>query len=119
MVLRLCKYQRPRPPDYSCYQEESSRVRAVLQAERDEAVTRSKKLARQCDKLTVQLTDARAQVRDLNAQLADAAEYKVRGSDSQLRHYEADAQQVAGPVVRQAHRTADRRACAGRRRRQL
>lgn len=49
----------------------------MLQAERDEAVARSKKLARQCDKLTVQLTDARAQIRDLNAQLADAAEYKV------------------------------------------
>ncbi|KAL4715588.1 hypothetical protein ACJJTC_009214 [Scirpophaga incertulas] len=58
-------------------QEESSRVRTVLQAERDEAVARSKKLARQCDKLTVQLTDARAQLRDLNAQLADAAEYKI------------------------------------------
>ncbi|XP_052756140.1 coiled-coil domain-containing protein 170 isoform X1 [Galleria mellonella] len=58
-------------------QEEGSRVRAVLQAERDEAVTRSKKLARQCDKLAVQLSDARAQIRDLNAQLADAAEYKI------------------------------------------
>ncbi|XP_072939058.1 coiled-coil domain-containing protein 170 [Epargyreus clarus] len=58
-------------------QEESSRVRAVLQAERDEAVSRSKKLARQCDKLAVQLSEARAQTRDLNAQLADAAEYKI------------------------------------------
>ncbi|XP_075974856.1 coiled-coil domain-containing protein 170-like isoform X2 [Anticarsia gemmatalis] len=58
-------------------QEESCRVRAVLQAERDEAVARSKKLARQCDKLQVQLSDARAQLRDLNAQLADAAEYKI------------------------------------------
>ncbi|XP_060803910.1 coiled-coil domain-containing protein 170-like [Amyelois transitella] len=58
-------------------QEESSRVRAVMQAERDEAVGRSKKLARQCDKLAVQLNDARAQIRDLNAQLADAAEYKI------------------------------------------
>ncbi|KAG6455055.1 hypothetical protein O3G_MSEX009017 [Manduca sexta] len=58
-------------------QDESSRVRAVLQAERDEAVSRNKKLARQCDKLAVQLGDARAQLRDLNAQLADAAEYKI------------------------------------------
>jgi hypothetical protein len=58
-------------------QEESCRVRAVLQAERDESVSRNKKLARQCDKLAVQLTDSRAQLRDLNAQLADAAEYKV------------------------------------------
>ncbi|KAM3964083.1 LOW QUALITY PROTEIN: coiled-coil domain-containing protein 170 [Aphomia sociella] len=58
-------------------QEEGSRVRAVLQAERDEAVGRSKKLARQCDKLAVQLSDARAQIRDLNAQLADAADYKI------------------------------------------
>lgn len=53
-------------------------MRAVLQAERDEAMSRSKKLARQCDKLSVQLADARAQLRDLNAQLADAAEYKVK-----------------------------------------
>lgn len=61
-----------------CCQDESCRVRAVLQAERDEAVARNKKLARQCDKLQVQLSDARAQIRDLNAQLVDAAEYKVR-----------------------------------------
>ncbi|XP_028032531.1 coiled-coil domain-containing protein 170 isoform X1 [Bombyx mandarina] len=58
-------------------QEESCRVRAVLQAERDEAMSRSKKLARQCDKLSAQLSDARAQLRDLNAQLADAADYKI------------------------------------------
>lgn len=58
-------------------QDESSRVRAVLQAERDEAMARSKKLARQCDKLSVQVSDARAQIRDLNAQLADAAECKI------------------------------------------
>ncbi|XP_050673844.1 coiled-coil domain-containing protein 170 [Leptidea sinapis] len=58
-------------------QDESSRVRAVLQAERDEAMARSKKLARQCDKLNIQLTDSRAQIRELNAQLADAAEYKI------------------------------------------
>ncbi|XP_063621002.1 coiled-coil domain-containing protein 170 [Cydia splendana] len=58
-------------------QEESSRVRAVLQAERDEATARSKKLARQCDKLAAQLGDARAQLRDLHAQVADAAEYKI------------------------------------------
>lgn len=50
----------------------------MLQAERDEAVSRSKKLARQCDKLQVQLSDTRAQLRELNAQLADAAEYKVQ-----------------------------------------
>ncbi|XP_063533183.1 coiled-coil domain-containing protein 170 isoform X1 [Cydia strobilella] len=58
-------------------QEESSRVRAVLQAERDEATARSKKLARQCDKLAAQLSDARAQLRDLHAQVADAAECKI------------------------------------------
>ncbi|XP_073949269.1 coiled-coil domain-containing protein 170 isoform X3 [Choristoneura fumiferana] len=58
-------------------QEESSRVRAVLQAERDEAAARSKKLARQCDKLSAQLADARAQLRELHAQVADAAEYKI------------------------------------------
>ncbi|XP_041981993.1 coiled-coil domain-containing protein 170 [Aricia agestis] len=58
-------------------QEESCRVRAVLQAERDEALGRSRKLSRQCDKLAAQLADARAQIRDLNGQLADAADYKI------------------------------------------
>ncbi|KPJ11115.1 Coiled-coil domain-containing protein C6orf97 [Papilio machaon] len=58
-------------------QEESARVRAVLQAERDEAACRGKKMARQCDRLAAQLADARAQLRELNAQLADAAEYKI------------------------------------------
>ncbi|XP_048480325.1 coiled-coil domain-containing protein 170 [Plutella xylostella] len=58
-------------------QEESSRARAVLQAERDEAAARGKKLARQSDKLAAQLSDARAQIQDLHAQLADAAEYKI------------------------------------------
>lgn len=68
-------------------QEESCRVRAVLQAERDEALSRSKKLARQCDKLSAQLGDARAQLRDLNAQLADAADYKVTVLCRAARHW--------------------------------
>lgn len=58
-------------------QEESSKMKTILQTERDEALLRGKKLGKQADKLNIQLTDARAQIRDLNSQLAEAADYKV------------------------------------------
>jgi predicted component of type VI protein secretion system len=38
---------------------------------------RVKKLLKQVDRLQLQLTEARAHSRDLKAQLADAADYKV------------------------------------------
>ncbi|XP_077295723.1 coiled-coil domain-containing protein 170-like isoform X2 [Arctopsyche grandis] len=58
-------------------QEESSKMKTILQTERDEALLRGKKLGKQADKLNIQLTDARAQIRDLNSQLAEAADYKI------------------------------------------
>lgn len=58
-------------------QEDNTKVKTILQSERDEANLRVKKLMKQVDRLQLQLSDAKAQVRDLNAQLAEAADYKV------------------------------------------
>lgn len=58
-------------------QEDNTKVKTILQSERDEANLRVKKLVKQVDRLQLQLADSKAQVRDLNAQLAEAADYKV------------------------------------------
>lgn len=58
-------------------QEDSAKVKTLLQSERDEANLRVKKLLKQVERLQIQLADSKAQCRDLNAQLAEAADYKV------------------------------------------
>lgn len=58
-------------------QEDAAKVKAVLQNERDEANVRIKKLLKQVERLQIQLADSKSQCRDLNAQLAEAADYKV------------------------------------------
>ncbi|XP_011213618.3 coiled-coil domain-containing protein 170 isoform X1 [Bactrocera dorsalis] len=57
--------------------EEGARGKCMLQGERDEAVCRSKKASKQIDKLTAQLVDARSQIAEVKAQLAEAVEYKI------------------------------------------
>lgn len=61
-------------------QEDNMKVKCLLQTERDEASLRSKKLSKQVDRLQLQLTEAKAQCRDLNTQIAEAAEYKVNSN---------------------------------------
>lgn len=58
-------------------QEDSAKVKVALQNERDEANLRIKKLLKQVERLQIQLSDSKAQCRELNAQLAEAADYKV------------------------------------------
>lgn len=58
-------------------QEDNTKVKTLLQGERDEAHLRVKKLMKQVDRLQLQLSEAKSQIRDLNAQLAEAADYKV------------------------------------------
>lgn len=58
-------------------QEDNTRTKCLLQNERDEANMRIKKLVKQVDRLQLQLTDAKTQIRELNSQLAEAADYKV------------------------------------------
>ncbi|ALC39565.1 CG43338 [Drosophila busckii] len=57
--------------------EDGARGKCMLQGERDEAVCRAKKTAKQVDKLSAQLADARAQIAEVKAQLAEAVEYKI------------------------------------------
>ncbi|XP_065211761.1 coiled-coil domain-containing protein 170 isoform X3 [Planococcus citri] len=59
-------------------QEENTRVRSLLEAEKEEANLRVKKLQKQNDKLQLQLTEARAVARDLRNQLNEADEFKTR-----------------------------------------
>lgn len=59
-------------------QEDSTKVKTLLQSERDEANLRVKKLLKQVERLQIQLSDSKAQCRDLNSQLAEAADYKVQ-----------------------------------------
>lgn len=57
--------------------EDGARGKCMLQGERDEAVCRAKKAAKQVDKLNAQLADARSQIAEVKAQLAEAVEYKI------------------------------------------
>lgn len=64
-------------------QDDTVKTKCLLQTERDEANVRVKKLVKQVDRLQLQLNEAKSQVRDLNGQLAEAADYKVA---LQLKH---------------------------------
>ncbi|KAJ8922565.1 hypothetical protein NQ315_007595 [Exocentrus adspersus] len=58
-------------------QEDNVKTKTILQSERDEANMRVKKLVKQVDRLQLQLSEAKSQIRDLNSQLAEAADYKI------------------------------------------
>ncbi|XP_049825664.1 coiled-coil domain-containing protein 170 [Aethina tumida] len=58
-------------------QEDNTKTKCLLQNERDEANLRVKKLVKQVDRLQLQLTEAKSQLRDVNSQLAEAADYKI------------------------------------------
>ncbi|KAG5886628.1 hypothetical protein JTB14_013075 [Gonioctena quinquepunctata] len=58
-------------------QEDNAKTKCLLQNERDESNLRVKKLVKQVDRLQLQLSEAKSQIRDLNSQLAEAADYKI------------------------------------------
>ncbi|KAF6210174.1 hypothetical protein GE061_013276 [Apolygus lucorum] len=58
-------------------QEDSQRTKSFLQAERDEANLRMKKLNKQVDRLQAQLNEARSLSRDLKVQVAECGDYKM------------------------------------------
>ncbi|XP_076628794.1 coiled-coil domain-containing protein 170 [Colletes latitarsis] len=57
-------------------QEDSVRMKSLLQTERDEANLRAKKLSKQLDRLQGQLSEEKSRNRELSAQLTEAADYK-------------------------------------------
>lgn len=68
-------------------QEDNAKTKFLLQGERDEANSRTKKLVKQVDRLQLQLSEAKDQVRDLNTQLAEATDYKVTMQKSHKTKY--------------------------------
>lgn len=57
--------------------EDGARGKIMVQGERDEAVHRARRSAKQAEKTAHQLIEAKAQLAEVKAQLAEAAEYKV------------------------------------------
>ncbi|KAG8232946.1 hypothetical protein J437_LFUL013374 [Ladona fulva] len=57
-------------------QEESTRIRSILEGERDNANLRVKKLLKQVERLQMQITEERETNKSLKAQLTDATDYK-------------------------------------------
>ncbi|XP_039285474.1 coiled-coil domain-containing protein 170 [Nilaparvata lugens] len=57
--------------------EDSTRMRSLLEAEKDEANQRAKKFSKQVDRLQLQLAEVRSLNRDLKEQLTLAGDYKL------------------------------------------
>ncbi|XP_044733617.1 coiled-coil domain-containing protein 170 [Chrysoperla carnea] len=81
-------------------QEDNLKVKCLLQTERDEANIRAKKLQKQVDRLQLQLTDAKAQIRDLNSQLAEAADYKITALERARKIDELQKRLVESEMLR-------------------
>nr|XP_022903499.1 coiled-coil domain-containing protein 170 [Onthophagus taurus] len=58
-------------------QEDNAKAKCLLQSERDEASIRIRKLMKQLEKVQIQFADSKSQIRELNAQLAEAADFKI------------------------------------------
>ncbi|KAH0946608.1 hypothetical protein HN011_000080 [Eciton burchellii] len=81
-------------------QEDSVRMKSLLQSERDEANIRAKKLAKQLERLQVQLTDEKSQNRELSAQLTEAADYKIAALERSRKIEELQKRLVESEMLR-------------------
>jgi G:T/U-mismatch repair DNA glycosylase len=57
--------------------EESVKMRTTLELERDEALSKARKLIKQVERQDLDLKESRLANKDMRSQLTDAAEYKV------------------------------------------
>ncbi|CAL1689015.1 unnamed protein product [Lasius platythorax] len=81
-------------------QEDSVRVKSLLQSERDEANIRAKKLAKQAERLQVQLSDEKSRNRELSAQLTEAADYKIAALERSRKIDELQKRLVESEMLR-------------------
>ncbi|XP_023287530.1 coiled-coil domain-containing protein 170 [Orussus abietinus] len=81
-------------------QEDSVRMKSILQSERDEANLRVKKLMKQLDRLQLQLNDEKARNRELSAQLAEAADYKIAALERSRKIEELQKRLVESEMLR-------------------
>ncbi|XP_054261077.1 coiled-coil domain-containing protein 170-like isoform X2 [Macrosteles quadrilineatus] len=80
--------------------EDHCKVRSLLEAERDDANQRVKKLVKQADKLQLDLNDARAEIRDLKLQLGEAADYKTTAIERARKIEELQKRLLDSEVLR-------------------
>ncbi|XP_077276565.1 coiled-coil domain-containing protein 170 isoform X3 [Temnothorax americanus] len=81
-------------------QEDSVRVKSLLQSERDEANIRAKKLAKQVERFQVQLSDEKSRNRELSAQLTEAADYKIAALERSRKIEELQKRLVESEMLR-------------------
>ncbi|XP_071646582.1 coiled-coil domain-containing protein 170 isoform X4 [Temnothorax longispinosus] len=81
-------------------QEDSVRMKSLLQSERDEANIRAKKLAKQVERLQVQLSDEKSRNRELSAQLTEAADYKIAALERSRKIEELQKRLVESEMLR-------------------
>ncbi|XP_071565098.1 coiled-coil domain-containing protein 170 isoform X3 [Temnothorax nylanderi] len=81
-------------------QEDSVRMKSLLQSERDEANIRAKKLAKQVERFQVQLSDEKSRNRELSAQLTEAADYKIAALERSRKIEELQKRLVESEMLR-------------------
>ncbi|CAK9830412.1 Coiled-coil domain-containing protein 170 [Anthophora retusa] len=81
-------------------QEDSVRMKSLLQSERDEANLRVKKLSKQADRLQVQLLEEKSRNRELSAQLTEAADYKIAALERSRKIEELQKRLVESEMLR-------------------
>ncbi|KAK9305029.1 hypothetical protein QLX08_003731 [Tetragonisca angustula] len=81
-------------------QEDSVKMKSLLQSERDEANLRAKKLSKQIDRLQAQLLEERSRNRELSAQLTEAADYKIAALERSRKIEEVQKRLVESEMLR-------------------
>ncbi|XP_024943852.1 coiled-coil domain-containing protein 170 isoform X2 [Cephus cinctus] len=81
-------------------QDDSVRMKSMLQTERDEANLRAKKLQKQVDRLQTQLTEEKARNRELSSQLTEAADYKIAALERSRKIEELQKRLVESEMLR-------------------
>ncbi|XP_054002962.1 coiled-coil domain-containing protein 170 isoform X2 [Hylaeus anthracinus] len=81
-------------------QEDSVRMKSLLQTERDEANLRAKKLSKQIDRLQVQFAEEKSRNRELSSQLTEAADYKIAALERSRKIEELQKRLVESEMLR-------------------
>ncbi|XP_015172128.1 PREDICTED: coiled-coil domain-containing protein 170 [Polistes dominula] len=81
-------------------QEDSVRIKTLLQSERDEANLRAKKLTKQVERTQSQLLEEKSRNRELSAQLTEAADYKIAALERSRKIEELQKRLVESEMLR-------------------
>ncbi|XP_043670365.1 coiled-coil domain-containing protein 170 isoform X3 [Vespula pensylvanica] len=81
-------------------QEDSVRIKTLLQSERDEANLRAKKLTKQVERLQSQFSEEKSRNRELSAQLTEAADYKIAALERSRKIEELQKRLVESEMLR-------------------